>query len=37
MEQVQRIQYVIGILVLTILAISVVPQVNLFWEEYLLR
>ena len=34
MEQVQRIQYVIGILVLTILAISFVPQVNSFWEEY---
>ena len=34
MEQVQRIQYGIGILVLTILAISFVPQVNSFWEEY---
>ena len=33
MEQVQRIQYGIGILVLTILAISFVPQVNSFWEE----
>ena len=34
MEQVQRIQYVTGTLVLTILAISFVPQVNSFWEEY---
>ena len=34
MEQVQRIQYGIGILVLTILAISFVPQINSFWEEY---
>lgn len=34
MEQVQRIQYLIGTMLLTILVISFVPQVNSFWEEY---
>ena len=34
MEQVQRNQFVIGFLALTILAITFVPQVNSFWEEY---
>jgi len=34
MEQLQRNQYALGILVAIILAITFVPQVNSFWEEY---
>ena len=34
MEQVRRNQYVIVAFALTILAISFVPQINSFWEEY---
>ena len=37
MEQVQRIQYLTAILVLTALVISFVPQVNSFWEEYFVK
>lgn len=34
MEQIQRNQYAVGIFLAVILAITFVPQVNLFWEEY---
>ena len=34
MEQVRRNQYVVVAFALTILAISFVPQINSFWEEY---
>lgn len=34
MEQIQRNQYAVGIFLAVILAITFVPQVNSFWEEY---
>ena len=34
MEQMQRNQYAVGIFLAVILAITFVPQVNSFWEEY---